>query len=504
MKKLTLLLISLLAASVAGLASPRGLGAYLSHATFNVPGQGPYLETYLEILGNTIRYKAIDGGKFQGSVQVTMIIKQDSVIRDFRKYELLSPEVSDTTAVGINFIDQQRFMLPDGNYTIDLSIADINSPRKPHFVTYPVSISFPADQLSVSGIQMISAYSKTITENVLSKSGYDFVPFVDNFYPSDKNKLTFYAEIYNPLHQEGSEEKYLVSAFIESFETKKILTDYVRVKKEPSRPVNVLVNEFDITQLPSGNYNLVVNVRNKSNEVIAQNITFFQRSNPGVGSPAIDLASVSVANTFADRISNADTLREYLRSMQPIATEMESIFIRSQLNTASLEMLKQFFLNFWRTRDETNPEATWEAYKFEVKKVNVAYKTQLRKGYETDMGRVYLRYGPPNSIVDRPFETTGYNLNAPVNGKPERGSVPYQIWHYYSINNNRERNRKFVFISSSLKTMDYMLVHSDAMGEIQNFNWQRMLSRDLDIEDYNADTMKKDRRTSSFDYNDGF
>lgn len=495
MKKLTLLLISLLAATVTGLATPRGLGAYLSHATFNIPGQGPYLETYLEILGNTVRYKAIDGGKFQGSVQVTMIIKQDSVIRDFRKYELLSPVVSDTTAVGINFIDQQRFMLPDGNYTIDLSIADINSPRKPHFVTYPVSISFPADRLSVSGIQMINTYSKTVTENALSKSGYDFVPFVDNFYPSDKNKLTFYAEIYNPLHQDGSEEKYLVSAFIESFETKKILSDYVRVKKEPSRPVNVMMNEFDISQLPSGNYNLVVNVRNKSNEVIAQNITFFQRSNPGVGSPAIDLASVNPTNSFADRINSIDTLREYIRSCQPIATELEQLFTKTQVEIATIDILKQFFLNFWLSRNENNPEKAWEDYKTEVRKVNLAYSTQVKKGYNTDMGRVYLRYGPPNTITDVPFDASGMISET---------SVPYQIWHYYSINNNRERNKKFVFIASELRVKDYVLVHSDVIGEIQNYNWQSQLVRGIGVGDRDADKLKQDRSRSATYYNNPF
>ncbi len=495
MKKIIFLCITMMMVSFSAISAPRGLGAYLSFASFNIPGEKPYLETYLEVLGNTIVYKKIASGKFQGSIQVTMIIKQDSVIRDFRKYELFSPEVDDTTAVGINFIDQQRFSLPNGLYSIDLSIADMNVSRKPLVISYPVSIDFPSDKFSVSGIQLVESFNKTTDQNVLSKSGYDFVPFVDNFFPSDKSKLSFYTEIYNPQYKEGSEEKYLVSAFIESFETKKMLNEYVRIKKEPSKLVTVLLSEFDITGLPSGNYNLVVNMRDKENSILTQNFIFFQRSNPGVGGSALDLASVSLDNTFADRITNVDSLREYIRSLQPVSTELESMFIKAQLETASPEVIKQFFLRFWQTRNELNPQKAWEDYKLEVRKVNASYSTQVKKGYNTDMGRVYLQYGAPNTITDVPFDVSGL-LNEP--------SVPYQIWHYYSINNNRERNKKFVFIASELRVKDYTLVHSDVTGEIQNYNWQSELSRLKGRGDMDADKLKRDRSRSATYYNNPF
>ncbi|MHC1775642.1 MAG: GWxTD domain-containing protein [Lentimicrobium sp.] len=495
MKKIILLCISLMLASMAGISAPRSLGAYLSHATFNIPGEMPYLETYLEVMGNTIIYKQNSSGKFQGSIQVTMIIRQDSVIKDFRKYELFSPEVNDTTSVGINFIDQQRFPLPNGQYTLDLSIADMNVGKSPLVISYPVGIDFPADKFSISGVQLVESYSKTTNPNVLTKSGYDFVPYVDNFFPSDKGKLTFYTEIYNPLHKEGSEDKYLVSAFIESFETRKMLNEYIRIKKEPSKPVTVLLSEFDISKLPSGNYNLVVNLRDKENKILSQSITFFQRSNPGVGNTALDLVSVSLENTFVNQMTSADSLREYIRSLQPLSTELELIFIKSQVESASLDVLKQFFLRFWQIRDEVNPQKAWEDYKLEVRKVNAAYSTQIKKGYNTDMGRIYLQYGAPNTITDVPFDVSGL-LNDPA--------VPYQIWHYYSINNNRERNRKFVFVASELRVKDYTLVHSDVKGEIQNYNWQSELVRLKGSSDMDADKLKQDRGRSATYYNNPF
>lgn len=503
MKKIFALSFLLLSFSALLTASPGNLEAYLSHATFSIPGEGPYLETYLQVQGNSLIYKVNENGKFQGSVLVTLIIRKDTSIVDFRKYELHSPMLDDTISILPNFIDQQRFLLGNGNYLLDITLSDANKKDRPIVVNIPVEISIPDDAISISGIQMIEAFSKTSEQNLLSKSGYDFIPYVDNFFPTEKSKLTFYAEIYNPLPPSDNLDKFLVSAHIESFESKNMLNDYVRIKREDARPVIALFSEFDISRLPSGNYNLVVSVRNKQNQIVAQNTAFFQRFNANISTTAFDLASVDISNSFVLRYSNLDTLRENIRTLGPIATEMERIFINSQLMNSDVTSLQQFLYNFWATRNPADPSGDWEKYRIEVIKVNNTYSTQIRKGYETDMGRVYLQYGPPNTISDAPFETSGYNSQV-HSGKVDSGSVPYQIWHYYTLNDNRERNKKFVFINSGLRTTDYQLVHSDAKGEIQNYNWQRMLSRNLDIDDYNPESIKKDRSRSAERFNNPF
>lgn len=119
----------------------------------------------------------------------------------------------------------------------------------------------------------------------------------------------------------------------------------------------------------------------------------------------------------------------------------------------------------------------------------------IKKGYNTDMGHVSLQYGAPNTITDVPFDVSGL-LNEPA--------VPYQIWHYYSINNNRERNRKFVFVASELRVKDYLLVNSDVKGEIQNYEWQTELVRLKGNNEMNADKLKQDRGRSATYYNNPF
>ncbi|HLO90266.1 MAG TPA: GWxTD domain-containing protein [Lentimicrobium sp.] len=494
MKKLVLFFAIILFSAI-GSVSAQGIGAFLSHATFNIPGESPFVEVYMEIMGNTLVYKQLPSGKFQGSVQVTMIVKQDSVIKDFKKYELLSDELTDTTAVGVNFIDQQRFKLPNGNYTLELSIADNNVKKEPVKLDYPFEINFPNNNCSLSTIQLINSYTKTVSPNVLSKSGYDLVPLVDNFYPSEKNKLIFYCEIYNPLFKEGLNEGYLVAYYIESFDNHRILNEYARTKRETSKPVMVVLNEFDITNLPTGNYNLVVEVKNKENKEIAANSTFFQKSNPAMEKQSFDFSTIDLTSAFSTSITNADTLKEFIQSLNPISTEMEKMFIKYQSQNADLRALQQFFEKFWETRDTFEPRKAWETYKEQVAKVNRAYGTQVKKGYDTDMGYVYLKYGEPSVIQDVPFETSS------IDGE---NSVPYQIWQYYSLSNGKERNKRFVFINSEVGARDYTLVHSDVKGEIQNYNWQtqliRKLRRDVPIDDYDRDMLRKDGSRSSTRY----
>lgn len=487
MKK-ALILISIIIIFSFKIISAQGIGAFLSHAVFNVPGQTPYMEVYLEFVGNTIAYKQLPSGQYQGSILVTMIIKQDSVIKDFKKYELLSAIVNDTAGVGVNFVDQQRFSLPNGEYILELSIADNNVEKEPSKLEYPFSINFPEDKISLSTIQLINSYTKSTETTILSKSGYDLVPLVDNFYPSDKNKLIFYNEIYNPNHTEG--DGFLISYYIESFENNRPLNDFAKIKREVSKPVMVVLNEFDISKLPTGNYNLVINVKDKTNSLVAIGSSFFERTNNYMNEQVINYNTVDLTNSFALNITSIDTLRGYIKSLSPIATEMEKMFIRYQVDDASLYVLQQYFQQFWETRNIFEPQKEWETYKAQVVRVNRAFGTQVKKGYQTDMGYTFLKYGEPNTIQDVPFEAGGMT----------EGTVPYQIWHYYNLPNG-QRNKKFVFVSSEVSVKDYTLVHSDAVGEIQNWGWQKLLIRNPDGGDRQYDDFRNDRSRSGTIYN---
>lgn len=483
MKKIMTLLLCLLIVNGIFCQPEKYVKAQLFFTKYFTPAKEPFIETSLLVVGESVVYVKNQNNTYQGSIEITMIFSKDSTIVNFDKYELLSPEVADTANIAFNFLDQQRYVLPGGVYDFEIKIKDLNSSMAPFSSKQTVEIDFPENEVSISGIQLVESYKKTSEPNILSKSGFDIVPYVYNFYPDNLNSIRFYIEIYNTEKVLGSNEKFLLNYYIENYESSKRLNKFVRFKKEDTKAVNVLFTEFDISELPSGNFNLAIEVRNKENELLVANKLFFQRSNPDVKPDYGEFANLSIDNSFVSQITNRDTLIEYIHSLAPISTEMERNFVKYQIDkdVVDFESMQRYFLNFWINRDDLNPEYAWKKYLSAVQLVDDQFGYPGKKGtkgYETDMGRVYLKYGPPNTITDRPFDAGGSGMtinDGGVESSSDGGAVPYQIWHYYELNGHR--NIKFVFANLNMALYDYGLIHSNLPGEISNANWQNELKR---------------------------
>jgi GWxTD domain-containing protein len=480
MKNLFILLALLMPFSKAFAELPKFIQAQLFHSNFYSPADGPYVETYLMVIGSSIEWSKNENDKFQGKVEVTMIFKKEETIVAFDKYELKSPEIADTSNILVNFLDQQRFSLPSGSYEFEIRIRDMNGSTPPFAANQALDIEFDEDEIGISGIQLIESYMKNDQPNILTKSGYDLIPYVYNFIPQNVNVLSFYTEIYNTDKIFGQNEKFLLSYFIESFETGKQLEGFVTYKRENSQPVTVVFTNYNIAGLPSGNYNFVVEVRNRENELIKSNKLFFQRSNPNIQLDNSYFTQLSVENSFVSQITGRDTLLQYIKYLYPIATNIERNYMQYQIEDANadIQTMQRFFFNFWLERDMTDPEKSWRHYLAAVNLVNEQFGSPGKKGmqgYETDMGYIFLKYGPPNTITDRPFDASvsGMTIGQSGDETGDSGTVPYQIWHYYSLNNLRDR--RFVFANVHLALFDYKLIHSNMPGEVQNENWQAEL-----------------------------
>jgi GWxTD domain-containing protein len=480
MKKYFTFLIAFLLPAIVFSQTPKLVQAGLFYSTFDSPADGPYIETYLSVVGNSLNYASDGNGNFRGKVEITMIFSRNDTIVNFDKYEFETPQVTDTSNIKVNFLDQQRYSLPNGVYEFDINIKDMLNEASAFSAKQTIEVSFPDNELNISGIMLIERFENSSESSLISKSGYDLFPFIFNFLPASTNKLTFYTEMYNTSKVFGEEGRFLVTYFVETYESSKKLDKFTGFKREVSKPVNVLFANFDVTDLPSGNYNLVVEVRNRENEVVKQNKLFFQRSNPGVEIDYLDLATSFVESTFVAGITDTEKLRLYIDYLNPISTDMELNFVKYQIDDGNgdLELMQRFFYNFWYDRDPAAPETGWLNYLSNVELVNEQFGAPGKKGirgYKTDMGRVYLKYGPPNTITDVPFDasTSGMTVDDNPDAVADGGSVPYQIWHYYTLGN--QRNRKFVFANIHLALFDYKLIHSNMPGEINNENWQAEL-----------------------------
>ncbi len=454
MKKLITLMIIIVC--VSGI-NARNLSAFFSYCTFDVPGKSPYIETYVNVVGSTVKFRPSENNTLKGLIEVQWIIRSEDKIVHIDKYNLISPSILTTDTIVPDFIDQQRINLEKGNYNIELTIRDKNTDAKETTLNQKISIGFPVDTISISDIEFIESYSKANEIGKFTKSGYDVIPFINSFYPKEINKLKFYAEIYRSDIYPA--EDYLVRYYMSNKETNLQIENYVVSKKQSAKNINVIIGDFSISDLPSGNYYLNIEVRNKRNHLIAFNRAFFQRSNER-NKPFVseDISSIDISNTFISQVVNKDTLIDFIACLYPISSQVQIEIADKQIINKDVNAMKQYIYYFWTNKNKDDPEKAWLDYKLEVTKVNYAYTSRIKKGYDTDRGRVYLQYGPPNTIVEV---------------KDEPGSFPYEIWQYYKLKN--QSNRKFVFYTTDRASNDYGLVHSDALGEIQLSNWEKFL-----------------------------
>ncbi len=455
MRKISALILTCLFATQI-FAQEKNINSFISYGTFNVTNENstPYLETYISFDCSSLVYTKGTDGQYNASINLTVIFKQDESIKNYDKYTVTSPKVSDTTDINGFFMDIQRYSLTNGEYQMEITIEDSNNKNeRPLKVSETIVIDFP-ENICFSSIIALEDFKPSVNESVNSKNGYDLIPMIMPYYPENINKLTFYTEIYNTKKVLGENEKYLLNTYIKTFESNTAVSNYFFSKRMNVKDTEVIINTMDISDLPSGNYFLALEARNRNNEIIGYNQFFFQRSNTNYQIDNSLLASIDPTKVFSGNIDNIDTIREYIRTLSPISSQVENEYALGLIKTDDIQTMQQYFYSFWASRNTLSPQIEWEKYYAQVKRVNASFNALRMKGYQTDRGRVFLKYGAPDRIVQN------YN---------EAGAYPYEIWHYYTLAN--QRNKKFVFMTRDIATNDFQLIHSDAVGELNNNRW---------------------------------
>jgi len=443
-----------------GMVTYGKMSAFFSYCTFSHPQSGPYVETYLTVIGSSVNFSPNANQHLQSKIEVQWVLKQADKIISFDKYNLLSPELDNERSFHPNFLDMQRIPAVNGSYMLEFTITDKNSPDSKFTTSQKVDINYPVESVSISDVELLESFTKSSADGKMSKSGYDLVPYISDFYPETMDHIRFYCEIYNSKLMLG-DESFLARYAIVNDNNKQVLSDLVVSRKMKSADVSVLLGELPLSSVTSGNYTLNIEVRNKSNEMLAHKSVFFQRSYKieiKEIDPTDDFSVFDINNTFVSSITNKDSLKDFIASLYPISGKSDRQIADNQIAIANVKSMQQYFYYFWLRQDKSNPEKRWLDYKAEVEKVNAAYGTRITKGYDSDRGRVYLQYGPPNTIEA--------NANDP-------NSYPYEVWHYYTIGN--QTNKKFVFYSRDRSSNGYVLLHSDVTGEPSAYDWQLKL-----------------------------
>ncbi len=427
---------------------------YLNFASFSTPGGENYFETYLSVVGNSLAFLKNENHKYAAKVHVILAFKLGDSVVASSSFNVLSPEVNDSLTKP-NFIDVHRFWLKKGNYSLVFTLDDPNDiSHKVITGKQAVHVGYRSDSVCISDPEFLASYTPSNNAGPYNKCGYTMIPYVFGEYPESMKKIMFYCEIYNTakiVPREKVKVKYSIEndgAF-----SLTLSNNFVSSVLLDADTVVPFMAQVPISSLPTGNYYLMVSVLDMNNHLLSKRKFSFSRDNPGVKSTHIPAG-------FGVYMANRDTLEESIHCLAPISNISERAYVMGDsLNWVSMDELKRFFYYFWLSRDSVNPLQTWQKYLDNVMKVNNSFGMQKMKGYRTDRGRVYLQYGPPSHrIVEK---------NNPA-------TYPYEIWEYYRTPDG-QTDVKFLFYSLTVETNNYVLLHSTAVGEVQNPHWQSAL-----------------------------
>jgi GWxTD domain-containing protein len=418
-----------------------------NYLLFSIPDETAYAELQFFFHGSGLTYQLTDKGTYQAFVAAHIsFIKDDTVVK--RNYNFSSDEYKDTVNQKDNIYNVVRIPLPSGKYQMKIAVYDKNAEQPDTlFFEDKLEVTNSRDMVRFSDIMPIGFFKQATQNDNFSKHGIEYTPYFSNFYPENIKSLTFMTEIYNTDNvMQGTD--FVVHTYLSNHKKNKpISPQYEKWETAKKTDMHIVFQSFDIDSLPSGNYELKIEVRDRRDTLHAYVSYFFQRSNP------------AVQNNFARADSLPyDTLKLYLDYIYAIAYPDEKDFINS-ISPQKYKEIEDFFTAFWQRRNKDNPQEEWYKYYNQVMRVNYNYSTLKLKGFRTDRGYYYLKYGPPYDI-----EYHHSSVNGP----------PFEIWTYNTLSDGQV-NVFFVFYNPDLVTKDFRLLHSTARGELRNDRWKDIL-----------------------------
>ncbi|GAB5539159.1 MAG: hypothetical protein Salg2KO_12620 [Salibacteraceae bacterium] len=440
-----------------GFITVNALTVNFHHGLFMTSDRETYVETYMLFDGSDMRYVSVADSMYQAKIELTYVFEQNGKVIDFSKTYVNSPITNDTIEMLSDFTDQQRFVLPPGKYDLLIMLKDVNHPTDTVRSVQSIVVDLSPNDAGFSDIYFIERTSPTVKPNMYTRNGLDYFPRLSSFYPPAANEIWFYAELYNTSLVFGDDTPYLITTEILNPETGDVVDQYRSLKRMKSAPVQGLAQKLNIANLPTGSYVLKLEARNKDNVAFASQSRPFKRYSDN----KMDLSTVDVKKTFVNRMSE-DSLRSMTYCLIWQATDQETRYIEENWKTGDTTDLARFFYEFWYERNPLDTRLEWARYHQNIKHVSYRYSNSTMHGCQTDRGRVYLKYGEPNSRSEV---------------RNEAHSYPYEIWHYYKVPG--KSNAKFFFLDNR-RMNEYILGHSNVMGEPTDRLWYTRVVRETE------------------------
>jgi GWxTD domain-containing protein len=454
MKKFLLFLTSLILSINVAFA----LEVSVTHASFKGEKIN-YVEINYFLVGTTLTQVQIDSINSQGSIEITTIFKQNGQVSKFDKFLLKSPASLDP----IDFYELRRYELDNGIYDLEVQFKDMNKVSNVATFKSMFILDFSALNLRQSDILILNSFKQDHSDNKFVRNGYLLEPLPFTIYDRTHKQLYLYNEVYNSDKFFNGDD-FLMSYSIEKANnTANELPKAIGHQRKKSAPFIANMMSMDIANLESGNYRLVVTLRNRTNDLLSQKEVFFQRSNPSVEINMDTLSNDALQTQFVGEMDDL-MLRFSLKSIAMNVSKEEAEGFKTMMSSDKKEDKQRYLFKYWYQKNKTLPEQAHDEYMMVAKAVDKTYNNGFGYGFETDRGRIFMQYGRPNDVVSVENEP-----NAP----------PYEVWIYYKFPATEQTNVKFLFYNPKLIPNGHQLLHSNCKGEMNNPRWKQDLYKNV-------------------------
>jgi len=289
-------------------------------------------------------------------------------------------------------VTQRVFALAPGKYSIVSTVRDNESKITRRIARQILVSNFSLPAFSLSDIMLLNRITvqgekRSILPNITSNVGDLPEPFHVYFEAYNRTKIDSVRFTVTVLSEKGE---------------RKLEADTVTDLHEGK---NEKILRIDHTSLPLGDYRM------------------FIRAYPPAQKPVIESDYLGVTNrAFLIRWRG---LPKSLKDLDVAIDQLRYITKDdewSRLKEAKTPEEKQArFLEFWKKRDPNPSTPRNERMEEFYQRVEYANKhfSHYTEGWRTDMGMIYLIFGPPNNVDRHPFD---------IDAKP------YEVWFYYDLN----------------------------------------------------------------------
>lgn len=331
-------------------------------------------------------------GQYRGEYEVGITFKDENEIKvagRIIKRVLTSDSYDQTRNEAIQDVVSEPFILPAKKLKVIIRVTDLDTRKTRYQNDSRDYTHYYAKSPIIGDVAILK--TQTVTGDSLSGRKV----YWGNQLPEPLDTLHFEARFLGEtgpfeIHYRLLKDETPISFFVEKIESK--------------FPVDtLLVFKMPTSKMSFGNYSLELTV-NDGNGVATASREKFRVHWQGVST----------------NVQNMDTA---IRQLRYIASDKQ---LNKMLKAKPDEQRTQF-LDFWRSKDPTPGTVQNELMDEYYRRVRFAdeHYSGVREGWQTDMGAIYILFGPPNEIERRPFEID---------------SKPYEIWYYFDI------NQQFVFV----------------------------------------------------------